>query len=315
MRALVTGGAGFIGSNVVDLFLSRGHGVTILDNLSSGYSENCAARARFVRGDVREPGDVESAMKGCDVVCHLAASVGNQRSIENPREDATINLLGTLTVLEAARRAGVSRVVFSSSAGVFGELKTIPIAEDHPQEPDSPYGVSKLAAEKLCLVFNKLYGMKNVCLRYFNVYGLRQRYDAYGNVIPIFGERALQGLDLTVFGDGEQTRDFVNVRDVATANVAAALHAKAQGVFNLGSATRVSINWLAKTIIEMTGADVSIEYAPPRPGDVRDSLADVATATAAFGYVPSVELRLGLAEYLAWLRGDRNSVEKRGEVA
>ena len=171
MRALVTGGAGFIGSNVVDLFLDMGHDVTVLDDLSSGYEENLAPRARFVRGDVRDFEAVSSATQACDVVCHLAASVGILRSIENPREDATINLLGTLTVLEAARRAGVTRVVFSSSAGVFGELKTIPIAEDHPQEPDSPYGVSKLAAEKVCLVFNKLYEMNNVCLRYFNVYG------------------------------------------------------------------------------------------------------------------------------------------------
>jgi len=225
-----------------------------------------------------------------------------------------INLLGTLTVLEAARRAGVSRVVFSSSAGVFGELKAIPIDENHPQEPDSPYGVSKLAAEKMCLVFNKLYGMSNVCLRYFHVYGVRQRYDAYGNVIPIFGERALQGLDLTVFGDGEQTRNFVNVKDVALANVAAALHTDAHGVFNLGSATRVTINWLAQTIVELTGADSRIAYALPRPGDVRDSLADVSCATVAFGYAPSVDLRAGLAEYLSWLGEDHINPTNRGEA-
>jgi len=314
VKALVTGGAGFIGSNVVDLFLDMDHEVTILDDLSSGYGDNCAPQARFVKGDVRDPEIVATAMQGCDVVCHLAASVGNLRSIENPREDATINLLGTLTVLEAARQAEIKRVVFSSSAGVFGELKAIPITEDHPQEPDSPYGVSKLAAEKLCLVFNKLHGMSNVCLRYFNVYGVRQRYDAYGNVIPIFGERALQGLDLTVFGDGEQTRDFVNVKDVALANVTVALHARARGVFNLGSATRVTINWLAQTIIELTGAGVRIEHAPPRPGDVRDSLADVSSAAAAFAYAPSVDLAIGLAEYLSWLGRDHISLTKRGEA-
>ena len=305
MRALVTGGAGFIGSSVADLFQSMGHEVTILDDLSSGYRENLGSRPLFVNGDVRDPETVQAAMQGCGVVCHLAASVGNLRSVENPREDATVNLLGTLTVLEAARRAGVNRVVFSSSAGVFGELKTLPIAEDHPQDPDSPYGVSKLAAEKLCLVFNKLYGMQNVCLRYFNVYGVRQRFDVYGNVIPIFGQRALQGLDLTVFGDGSQTRDFVNVRDVAQANVAAALHADVQGAFNVGSATRVTITWLAETIVQLTGADVRIRHAPARPGDVRDSLADVSAARAAFGFMPSVDLRLGLAEYLTWLRQDQ----------
>ena len=190
----------------------------------------------------------------------------------------------------------------------------MPISEDHPQEPDSPYGVSKLAAEKLCLVFNKLYGMKNVCLRYFNVYGVRQRYDAYGNVIPIFGERALQGLDLTILGDGEQTRDFVDVRDVALANVTTALHTHARGVFNLGSATRVTISWLAQTIVELTGGDVRIEYAPAQSKDVRDSLADVSRAAAAFGYASSVDLRIELAEYFSWLDQDRISLTKRGEV-
>jgi len=314
VKALVTGGAGFIGSNIVSLLLERGLSVSVLDDLSSGYAENLRDDVEFVRGDVRDPGAVARAAQGCSAVFHLAASVGNQRSIDGPVDDSAVNVLGTLSVLEAARAQGIDKVVFSSSAGIFGELKTMPIAEDHPQDPDSPYGVSKLAAEKHCLVYNKLYGMRNVCLRYFNVYGPNQRYDAYGNVIPIFAERALTGRDLVVHGDGEQTRDFVHVRDVAAANLAAAEQAQAAGVFNLGSATRVTINWLADTVIELSGAAVKKTYGSPRAGDVRDSLAAIDAAAAAFGYAPLVDLGAGLAEYLDWLRDDPVSRRSRQEA-
>jgi UDP-glucose 4-epimerase len=319
MKALVTGGAGFIGSNIVDLLLERGDEVVVLDDLSSGYADNLRAEAEFVEGDVRDAAAVAAASRTCDVVFHLAASVGNKRSIDDPAGDSAINVLGTVNVLEAAREQGIAKVIFSSSAGIFGELKTLPIGEDHPQDPDSPYGVSKLAAEKHCLTYNKLYGMRNVCLRYFNVYGPHQRYDAYGNVIPIFAERALSGRDLVVFGDGEQTRDFVHVGDVAAAKQAAATHPDAAGVFNLGSATRVTINWLADTVIGLSGAAVRKTYGPPRAGDVRDSLADVSAARAAFGFDPKVDLKTGLAEYLAWLRDDpvsgRSRASARGAVS
>ena len=304
MRALVTGGAGFIGSNVVELLLTEGHEVVVLDDVSSGYEENIRPDTTFVRGDVSAPGVVHEAATGCDVIFHLAASVGNTRSIDNPVRDAEVNVLGTLRVLEAARTYEVGRVVFSSSAGIFGELKTLPIAEDHVTDPDSPYGASKLAAEKMCLVYNKLYGMKNVCLRYFNVYGVRQRYDAYGNVIPIFAERMLRDMDVIIFGDGEQTRDFVHVSDVARANYLAATSRDAAGAFNLGSATRISINELARVMAETIGEPVNIVHGDPRPGDVRDSLAAVDAARAAFGFEPSMDLRDGLREYLAWLRSD-----------
>jgi UDP-glucose 4-epimerase len=243
-------------------------------------------------------------MAGCERVLHLAASVGNTRSIEHPVTDSEVNVLGTLNVLEAARGLGITRVVFSSSAGIFGELKTLPIAEDHPQDPDSPYGVSKLAAEKMCLVYNKLYGMRNVCLRYFNVYGPHQRYDAYGNVIPIFANRVLRGQPLTIYGDGEQTRDFVNVQDVAAANIQAALSPDAAGVFNIGSGTRITINVLAQMIQEAAGAAVGVQYGPPRKGDVRHSLADIRAAQGAFGFAPAVEMADGLREYVAWIRQD-----------
>jgi len=304
VRALVTGGAGFIGSNLVELLLSEGHSVVVLDDLSSGYAENLREGAEFVRGDVSDADAVTRAIEGCDVVFHLAASVGNTRSIDNPVRDSQVNVLGMLNVLEAARAAGIRRVVFSSSAGIFGELKTLPIREDHPQDPDSPYGVSKLAAEKMCLVYNKLYGMSNVCLRYFNVYGVRQRYDAYGNVIPIFAERMLRGREVVIFGDGEQTRDFVNVKDVARANYLAGTSDTARGAFNLGSASRVTINDLVAMMADISGTNPTVVHGDPRAGDVRDSLAAVDAATEAFGFAPSVELADGLTAYLEWLGSD-----------
>jgi UDP-glucose 4-epimerase len=241
-------------------------------------------------------------MVNVEVVLHVAASVGNARSIERPVEDSEINVIGTLRVLEAARQAGVRKIVHSSSAGIFGELKTLPIREDHPAEPDSPYGASKLAAEKLCLTYGKLYNLEVVCLRYFNVYGINQRYDAYGNVIPIFAHRMLQGMGLTIFGDGEQTRDFVNVRDVAVANYQSAMAKGVSGAFNIGSEERITINRLARLMGEVAGIPMVIEYGPARSGDVRHSLADISAARQVFGYKPSVDLVEGLAEYIQWAK-------------
>lgn len=304
MKALVTGGAGFIGSNIVRVLVEGGHAVTVLDDLSSGYAANLELfrEMRFLEGDVRDPTTVEEAMVGTEVIFHLAASVGNTRSIENPVQDAEINVLGTVRLLESARRHGVRKVVFSSSAGIFGELKTLPIGEYHPVEPDSPYGASKLAAEKLCLAYAKLYPMECVALRYFNVYGVNQRYDAYGNVIPIFAYRMLRGLPVVVFGDGEQTRDFVNVRDVAQANYKVAMARGVSGAFNIASGTRITINRLVELMSQISGLQPEIQHGPQRQGDVRDSMADISAAQRAFGYEPGVELEDGLAEYMAWAR-------------
>jgi UDP-glucose 4-epimerase len=304
MKALVTGGAGFIGSNLVELLLAGGHQVVIVGDLSSGYAENVWPEAEFHEGDVSAPETAAVAARGCAVIFHLAASVGNTRSIDDPVRDSQVNVIGTINVLEAARENRISRVVFSSSAGIFGELKTLPIAEDHPQDPDSPYGTSKLAAEKMCLVYNKLYGMRNVCLRYFNVYGVRQRFDAYGNVIPIFAERILRHQEVVIYGDGDQTRDFVNVGDVARANYLAGTSSDVAGSFNLGSGTRITINDLAALMAEISGEEPRIVHGPPRPGDVRDSLAAIDAARGAFGFSPSVELAAGLREYIVWLRTD-----------
>lgn len=301
-RALVTGGAGFIGSNLVRLLAARGHDVVTFDNLSSGFRANVDGLegVRLVKGDVRDAAALAAVMDGVDTVFHLAASVGNTRSIDHPIEDAEINVLGTLQVLEAARRRGVRKVVLSSSAGIFGELKTLPIREDHPAEPDSPYGVSKLAAEKQCLVYAKLYPLECVCLRYFNVYGENQRFDAYGNVIPIFVHRLLRGDPIVIHGDGEQTRDFVAVEDVAEANYRAASTRGVSGAFNIGSASRISINDLVRTLSEVSGTSPQVEYGAPRPGDVRHSLADISLAREKLGYEPAVDLVSGLRRYWRW---------------
>jgi UDP-glucose 4-epimerase len=302
MKALVTGGAGFIGSNLVARLLREGWDVTVLDNLLSGHRENLAPfrQIEFIEGDVRDASTVEWAAEGASAIFHLAASVGNKRSIDLPIDDATINVLGTLNVLEAARKHGIPKVMFSSSAGIFGELKTLPISEDHPAEPDTPYGASKLCAEKNCLAYAKLYGIETVCFRYFNVYGPNQRFDAYGNVIPIFVFKALAGETITVFGDGEQTRDFINVADVVEANYLAATTPGVWGAFNLGSGTRVTINALIEQIGNALGFAPVVFHGPKRPGDVRDSLADISLVREKLGFEPSVTLANGLPEYTAW---------------
>ncbi len=220
-KVLVTGGAGFIGSNVVKLLAGRGYKITVLDNLSTGYRDNVedTKNVDFINGDIRDRSIVYSLVKRVGGIFHLAADVGNIKSIENPVEDAEVNVLGTLNLLDAAREYKVSKFVFSSSGAIFGEVSYLPIDETHPAEPDSPYGVTKLAAEKHCLCYSRLYDMDIVCLRYFNVYGTNQRYDPYGNVIPIWAHLLLRNEPFTIYGDGKQTRDFINVKDVAIANI------------------------------------------------------------------------------------------------
>lgn len=306
MKALVSGGAGFIGSNIVKELLEEGHTVVVIDNLMSGFKCNLDLfpDVDFIEGDIRDEDKVERAIRGCEVVFHLAASVGNKRSIDHPIIDAQINVIGTLNILEAAKREGIRKIVTASSAGIFGELKTLPIVEGHPVEPDSPYGCTKLCQEKLSLVYAKLYDIESVCLRYFNVYGPNQRFDAYGNVIPIFVFQMLKGETLTIFGDGEQTRDFICVKDVARANVDAAMAAGVSGAFNLASGTRITINRLVEMLKEESGIEPELIYGPPRPGDVRHSLADISAARDAFGHEPKVDLEEGLAEYMKWARAE-----------
>ena len=304
MRALVTGGAGFIGSRVTRALIDAGREVVVLDDLSSGFRRNLDGLplSRLIEADVRDRDAVDAACEGAEVVFHLAASVGNKRSIDDPRADASINLLGTLNVLEAARRANVRKIVLSSSVGVLGDVELLPVTEEHPTRPLSPYGVSKLAAEKMALVYNGLHGLETACLRYFNVYGPGQRSDAYGSVIPIFAFRMLAGEPLTVYDDGEQTRDFVYVDDVARANLLAAEPSAPSGVFNIASGSAVSVNRLVELLREASGLDARLIYEPPRPGDVRHSLADTAKARRELGFEAAVGLEEGVERYLDWAR-------------
>lgn len=305
MKALVTGGAGFIGSNIVSRLCLDGHEVVVLDNLSSGHLENLARfpNIQLHEGDIRDEQTVSQAMKNIEVVFHCAASVGNKRSIDHPIEDSEINVLGTLRVLEAARYEGARKIVSASSAGIFGELKTLPIDESHPIDPDTPYAASKLCSEKLCLAYSKLYDIEAVCLRYFNVYGLNQRFDAYGNVIPIFAFKLFNGKPITIFGDGNQTRDFVSVNDVVQANIQAAMTQGVSGAFNIASGTSISINNLVELIAETSGITPKIVYSDKRPGDVLHSLAKIQFAKESFGYAPKTSLEEGLKEYLCWVQG------------
>lgn len=302
MNIVVTGGAGFIGSNVARLLVSAGHKVSVIDNLSTGYEENLKGfDVEFVQGDVLDRPLLDDILKGKDAVYHLAASVGNLKSIDFPYADLDVNYRGTLNLLEAARNNSVHRFIFSSTAAGYGEPRYLPVDEDHPINPDSPYGVSKISAEKLALCYGRLYNMQVACLRYFNAYGVNQRYDAYGNVIPIFCFRIAKGEGIFVYGDGTQTRDFVNVEDIARANVLA-LEKGISGYFNIASGAATSINDLVNVLRHTTGRDFSVEYKPFRKGEVKHSVANIGKATQTFGYTPAIDLKAGLHKYWTWLQ-------------
>lgn len=301
MKALVTGGSGFIGSNVVKYLLGKGWDVRIIDNISSGYKINIEGlNVEFIEGDICNQQITMDACKGIDVVFHLAACVGRQKSLDEPFLDSSTNLLGTVNVLEGMRKNNVKRIVYSSSAAIFGELETPSIDENHPQNADSPYGVSKLAAEKMILAYSGIYDIVGVCLRYFNIYGVNQRFDLYGNVIPIFAKRIYSGEPITIYGDGEQTRDFLNVNDVARANYLAAISQKGTGVYNLGSGISITINKLAEMMQRIANTNLDINYAPMRPADVRHCKAEASKARRELGFVAEVALEDGLKEYMDW---------------
>ena len=305
MKALVTGGSGFIGSNVSKMLLSKGVEVVVFDNLSSGYFENIKELpVEFVKGDILDKDAISNACNGVGVVFHLAASVGRQRSIDHPQLDSEINLIGTINVLEGMSAHGVKKIVYSSSAAIFGELQSPEIDENHPQNADSPYGVSKLAAEKMILSYADIYDITAICLRYFNIYGVNQRYDLYGNVIPIFAHRLFAGEPLLIYGDGSQTRDFVNVFDVARANVMAGLEYPKTNVFNLGSGSSITINRLAEMMQDLSGINNGINYLPERKADVKHCKANATKVWENMSFKAVVSLENGLKEYIEWYKNN-----------
>jgi UDP-glucose 4-epimerase len=314
MRALVTGGAGFIGSNLVARLLEFGHPVVVFDNFSTGRQENLPHNSGLVvhKGDIRDYSQVLRTVKGVDVVFHMAAQVGNVLSLQRPDSDLQTNALGTLNVLKACKEHGVKDVIFSSSSAVFGETRYVPVDEEHPRDPLSPYGLSKLAAEKYCLILAAEYGFHICCLRYFNVYGINQRFNPYGNVIPIFVERALEGKPLTIYGDGFQTRDFIDVRDIVNSNILAQERG-VEGIFNIGTGTAMSVNELAEHVLKAVGKDVGLVHAPPRSGEVRHSVADISKARRELNFLPSVSIEQGVLDYISWF-AKTHSIVRTGKV-
>ena len=305
--ALVTGGAGFIGGHLVEGLLREGWRVRVLDDFSSGRDANLVEAAEsieLVRGDIRDAETVDRAAEGVEVVFHQAAVPSVPRSVAEPLRTNSVNLDGTLRVLESARRAGVRRVVYAASSSAYGNTRVLPKVETMPAMPRSPYALQKYAGETYCRLYTELYGLETVALRYFNVYGPRQDpASEYSAVIPRFLTACLKGEAPLVFGDGEQSRDFVFVEDVVRANLLAADAERASGVsVNVASGRSTTLNALLEAIIELTAASVSPRHDAARPGDVRESVADLSRAKELLGYLPEVELREGLVRTFEYLR-------------
>jgi UDP-glucose 4-epimerase len=306
MHYLITGGAGFIGSHLADA-LAESHEITILDNLSSGNIHNIRhllddERCTFVEGSFTDEDIVLSLCEGIDGIFHLGALTSVQQSVEEPRRAHEVNIGGTLNLLLAAREHGVRKMVLASTAALYGNNPTFPKTETMLPEPLSPYAVSKLTGEYYCSIFSDLYGVKTTCLRFFNVFGPRQDpHSDYAAVIPIFITRLLDGKPLTIFGDGEQTRDFIFVKDVVAANIRA-MESDVEGVFNIARGERTSLNELASVLMDIVGSEAEIVYEAPRAGDVRHSMADVSKAREQLGFSPSFSIREGLEETVGSFR-------------
>ncbi|MFC6975456.1 NAD-dependent epimerase/dehydratase family protein [Halomicroarcula sp. GCM10025709] len=295
-QVLVTGGAGFIGSHIADAFLPE-NDVRILDDFSSGSRERCPAGATVIEGDIRDRETIETAMDGVDLVFHEAAVVSVAQSVEDPETSHATNVDATLSILEAARRAD-ARVVFASSAAIYGAPESIPIAEDDRKEPSSPYGLEKLSGDHYCRLYHDLYGLETVPLRYFNVYGPGQTGGDYAGVINVFTDQARDGGPLTVDGDGEQYRDFVHIDDIVQANVLAATTDATGRAYNVGTGERTTIRELAEAIRDRIDPDADIVHTDPRPGDIRESRPDISRARDQLGYEPTVSLGDGLDDLL-----------------
>lgn len=302
---LVTGGAGFIGSNLVHALVTRGASVRVLDNLATGHLgnlEGVRGKIEFLEGDIRDLETCRKAVQGVQFVLHQAALPSVPRSLKDPLSSSAVNIQGTLNLLVAARDQGVRRFVYASSSSVYGDTPTLPKTESMAPNPLSPYAVTKLAGEQFCKVFSRAYGLVTLSLRYFNVYGPRQDPDSpYAAVIPRFITGCLKGGRATIFGDGLQSRDFTFVGDCVAANLLACESTFPGGeACNIGSGARITISDLYSAVRRATGRGQEPEFAPPRVGDVKHSLADIGLAGKLLGYAPRHGLEEGLARTVAW---------------
>ncbi|NQT91773.1 MAG: SDR family oxidoreductase [Lentisphaerae bacterium] len=314
MEYLVTGGSGFIGSNVVRRLAGSRRSVRVLDNLSTGRARNLdgidPGMMEFVQGDIRDPDTVRAALTGVRYVLHFAATPSVVRSVEDPIATNDVNVGGTVLLLKEARDAGVERFVFSSSSSVYGDTEILPKREDMPTMPLSPYAVQKLTGEHYCRVFHELYGLNTFPLRYFNVFGPRQDPASdYAAVIPLFAGCLRDGRPPTIFGDGEQTRDFTYVDNVVSANLACceAPEEAAGEVYNVACGDRISVNDLASNLMDIMGSRTEPIHMDPRAGDVRDSQADASKAKSALGWQPEVAFREGLERTVKFFLGDEGA--------
>jgi len=305
--SLVTGGAGFIGSNLVEGLLALGHEVRVVDNFLTGKRENLAGvldRITLIEADIRNVDATRQAAEGVDYIFHQAALPSVPRSVEDPALTNDICVNGTLSVLEAARNAGVRRVIYAASSSAYGNATELPVREDALPAPISPYGVAKLAGEYYCLCYHAVYGLPTVVLRYFNIFGRRQDPNSlYSGVISLFFQRMLCGQRPVIYGDGEQSRGFTHVENVVEANILAArCDAAVGGVFNISGGESITVNELAAAVNEILGTDVQPEYAAERPGDIKHSYADISRAREVLGYRVKVPFRQGLERTADWFR-------------
>jgi UDP-glucose 4-epimerase len=307
---LVTGGSGFIGSHICEGLIAAGHSVKVLDNLSSGRQENLKlleGKIDFIEGDLLDPEILNSAMKGVEIVLHQAAIASVQISMDQPLMEHRTNSFGTLSILEAARKADVRRVVFAASASAYGDDPTIPKRESMFPRPASPYAISKVSGEYYCRFYSREYGIESICLRYFNVFGPRQHpASPYSGVISIFINEMLKNKSPIIFGDGLQTRDFVYVKDIVSANLLACEIQRADGqIYNVGSGQSTDLLELIAVLNRIMGTTIVPEMTSERSGDIRESLADINFAMTELGYEPSTNLEFGLAQVVDWMSQDK----------
>lgn len=305
MKYLITGGAGFIGSNIAHELVKRGESVRIIDNFATGRKVNIEPiidKLELVDGDIRDFWTVAEAVDGIDYILHQAALPSVPRSVKNPLTSNAVNIDGTLNILEAARQAGVRRVVYACSSSVYGESPVLPKVETMKTDPLSPYAVTKLAAEEYCKVYYRLFGLETVSLRYFNIFGPRQDPNSqYSAVIPLFIKAVLKNKKPVIYGDGEQSRDFTYIANAVSANLKACTAPDAPGKsYNIACGRKFSLNHILKMLGEIVGRDIKARHVDPRPGDIKHSLADIEAAKADLEYSPDFDFKTGLEETFKW---------------